>query len=847
MDKYVLETDLSHDLSFRPEKVEVSEGLLVVRRGDEVVLRVPLKDVESVRVEEGLGVDKLVLTVGGREVEACYFTPAKREEFRRLARVVETGMTPEDRGLETKSSKASTLSWLLKFMAPYRRRLLLGVLVSVLLTGLNLVPPYLLKVLIDSVLLGNHDRSLFVDLTAILAGSYGAYAAASAAQSYLLNTTGQRVVNDFRAKLFEHVINHSSSFIDRMSSGRIISRLTTDVGNTQWLMVWGLPTLTVNVLTLVGIGVILFTMDVYLALFVVVPTPVVIYLLLRYRGKSHKLYHRNWRRNSDVISTFSDTIPNYAMVKSFARENYEVDRFGKLVDRLYDAQKDVTRMNVSYWPLIGLITSLSTVAIWWVGGNQVIAGRIQLGVITAFIAYLSLFYGPINNLSNVIPFVQQAVTSGERIREVLESKPDVLPPKDPKRPNMRGDVKFEGVWFGYDPLVPVLRGIELTVRAGEKVAVVGKSGSGKSTLSKLLLRFYDPTEGRITVDGVDLRDVDLQYLRSRVGYVPQESVLFDSTVAYNIAYGSLRPVTSLEIVAAAVAARVHDEVMKLPLAYDTNMGERGNFLSGGQKQRISIARALLKDPDIVIFDEATSNLDVENEREIYAAIMGLSRGRTTIFVTHNVNEVMSSDRVVVMRDGVIVEQGSPSELVGREGELKKLFGDQAWEVRKLEERDMVGEVRKLLVPQEAKFTQGNRPSRVDLTLGGVTYRYLTPRLAFPVTDPGFLVLYDSEGKMVGLMEDYRTHPQREILERAVSLNDMVVRVRGVRKIELTGEELKWTVVTEKGEELTVSTKGRRNVMEVDGRVVLVDVNERVFDVELRKLDQRSKKLVSQIL
>jgi ABC-type multidrug transport system, ATPase and permease components len=846
MAKYVLETDLGHDLSMKGERVEVDD-YITVREGEKVRLRVPLKDVSKVTVEEGLGVDKLVLHVDGKEVEACYSTPAKREELRRLARAIESGAPLEKREEEHRQSKASTLSWLLKFMAPYKRKLLAGVLISIALTGLNLIPPYLLKILIDSVLLGGHERTLFIELTAILAGSYGAYAISSAAQSYVLNTTGQRVVNDFRARLFQHVINQSSSFIDRMSSGRIISRLTTDVGNTQWLMVWGLPTLTVNILTLVGIGVILFTMDVYLALFVVVPTPAVIFLLLRYRSRSHKLYHRNWRRNSDVISTFSDTIPNYMVVKSFAREGYEVDRFGRLVDRLYDAQKDVTKMNVSYWPLIGLITSLATVAIWWVGGNQVIVGKIQLGVITAFIAYLSLFYGPINNLSNVIPFVQQAITSGERIREVLESKPDVIPPKDPKRPSMKGEVKFQGIWFGYDPLTPVLKGIDLTVRQGEKVAVVGKSGSGKSTLSKLLLRFYDPNEGKVTVNGVDLREIDLQYLRSRVGYVPQESVLFDNTVAYNISYGSLREVTSIEIVAAAVAARIHDEIMSLPLAYDTNMGERGNFLSGGQKQRISIARALLKDPDIVIFDEATSNLDVENERDIYGAIMGLSRGRTTIFITHNVHEVMSSERVVVMKDGVIVEEGPPRELMAKNGELKKLFGDQVWEERKVEDRDMVEEVRKLLVPEEGKFTQSSRPSRVNLSLGGVTYTNLIPRLAFPVSDPGFLVLYDSEGKMVGILEDYRRHPGSDVLRRAVSLNDLVVKIKGVKKIELTGEELRWTLLTDRGEEIVVSTKGRRNVIEVDGRVVLVDVNERVFDLELGSLDQRSRKLISQIL
>jgi len=319
----------------------------------------------------------------------------------------------------------------------------------------------------------------------------------------------------------------SASFIDRISTGRILSRLTTDAGNTQWLMVWGLPTLIVNLLTLIGIGVILFTMDVRLALFVLLPTPVIAYMVYRYRKKSHRIYHRNWRRSADVTSALSDTIPNYMVIKSFAKEDYESDRLDELLNRLYESQVKVTKMNISYWPFLGLLTSLSTVMMWWFGGEQVIAGTIQLGTLTAFVSYMAQFYGPINNLSNIIPFIQQAITSGDRLREIMEAEPDVKEPEHPKKPDLKGDILFSNVWFSYDKYTPVLKNINLRIKVGEKVAVVGKSGSGKTTLSKLLLRMYDVDSGEIKINGVNIKDIDLQYLRERVAYVPQEVALFE--------------------------------------------------------------------------------------------------------------------------------------------------------------------------------------------------------------------------------------------------------------------------------------------------------------------------------
>jgi len=854
---FEVRADLSPDLRFGEQVVRVQADRLEVVQGSSTVLSLPLSSLSKVYVEDGIGIDKLVVvTKDGEEREVAYFTKARTWEFRRLARAVEEylrgGTPPPQQGQwgREEKGKVSTLLWLIRFMSPYRGKIVLGIGLSVALTALNLIPPYLLKILIDSVLLSpSHSTSLFLKLTEVLLSSYAAVAVVSGFQRYILNNTGQKIVNDMRTRIFDHVLKHSSSFVDRYSTGRILSRLTNDVGNTQWLMVWGLSTLIVNVLTLVGIGVILFTMDVSLAVYILIPLPLVVYLLVEYRRRTHKLYHRNWRRNAEVIAKYSDVIPNYMVVKSFTKEEEEVQEFSALANSLYESQREVSKVNAFYWPTIGFLTSLSSVVIWWIGGNQVLAGRIELGVVTAFVSYLSQFYGPINNLSNIVPFVQQAITSGERIREVLESKPDIDQPPTPKRPSLREDIVFENVKFGYDPFLPVLKGVNVRIRGGERVVLVGRSGSGKTTLSKLIMRLYDVNEGRITIGGVDVREIDLPYLRERIAYVPQEHVLFESSVYRNIAYGAPGPVSPLDVIGAAIAARVHEDIMKFPLAYDTNVGERGSFLSGGQRQRIAIARAFLKDPDVVIFDEATSNLDVMNEREVYRAILNLSSGRTTILITHNIREVMGADRVIVMRDGEVVEEGKPGELLERGGEFASMF--KGYEVDALDWEKGAARVRDyaskyLLNPREVRVRQSSRRSRVDVTYGGKRWEALLPRLPFPLSDPNFVILEDRTGQIVGIIEDLKSLDEESAraLRGSIELSRMVVGIGRILKVRVRGEETEMEVITERGDRIKVTARGRRSFMRFGDEVVITDVNGNLYGFKLKGAEKRSVKQIS---
>ncbi|MBB5254069.1 ABC-type multidrug transport system ATPase subunit [Sulfurisphaera ohwakuensis] len=482
--------------------------------------------------------------------------------------------------------------------------------------------------------------------------------------------------------------------------------------------------------------------------------------------------------------------------------------------------------------------------IWWIGGHEVISGIIQLGVITAFIAYVSQFYGPINNLSNVLPFIQQSLTSAERIREVLEVKPEITNPENPKKPSMPAEIVLDHVYFGYDPHFPVIKDVSIRIKPGEKVAIVGKSGSGKSTIAKLLLRFYDVNEGKITIGGVNIKEIDLNYLRKKIAYVPQDVVLFDTTVGYNVAYGD-ENVNEVDIVKACKIARIHDEIVRLPFAYDTILGERGTYLSGGQRQRLSIARAIVKNPDMLIFDEATSNLDVVSEREVYEAMMSVSRGKTVILVTHNVHEVMNADKVIVLNQGRVIEEGKPEELLNKKGAFYEMFKEQINEeniFRKLE----ISEPKFNFVNDNIKIESSERRSVVNVIYDGKKYNGLIPKMLFPITNPKFIGFYDENGNEVFLLEDYTKLDKnsRKILETALAYNNLIFSVKKINEINIKGDQLEWDLVTDRGE-VTAYTVGRRNVILLDSKVVLIDKNDNLYEIDLNNLDKNSFKLLAE--
>lgn len=855
-----LSTDLDHELKLGRELVELDVKSLRVLKNDVLIDEIDLQKISKASVEEGIGVARLVIeTTGGVTRDFAFFTKKKLKQFRALTNIINSHAVatavpiPDEDEKPTKFNRGSTLRWLLEFMRPYRKKLLFGILFSILLAGFNLIPPYLLQILIDSVLIANKpSQGLFISLTLVLLGSFAVISVLSIMQSYFLNTLGQRVVNNLRGSVYEHAISLPTSFIERMTTGRILSRLTNDVGNTQWLMVWGLPTLIVNILTLIGIGVILFVMDAGLAVFVLVPVPFIIYALIRYRKGSFMVYHRNWRRSADVTAMITDTVPAYQVVKSFVREDREASRLDENLDKLYNAQVDAVKMNLYYWPALGFLTSLATIAIWWVGGNQVLAGKIQLGIVTAFVAYLALFYTPINNLSNIVPFIQQGITSGDRLREIIDAKPEIQSKPDAVKPkDLGGNIFFDKVWFGYEPYNPVIKDFTLKIPRGQRIAIVGRSGSGKTSISRLLMRFYDVDRGAVTIENIDIRDIDLDYLRSKIAYVLQDVVLFDNTVAYNVVYGVSNPKDSpvgpLDILHSCKAAGIHKEIMALQLAYDTNLGEKGSSLSGGQRQRLSLARAIIKNPDIFILDEATSDLDVQSEREIYRRMLKLADGKTTILVTHNMYEALSVDNVVVMSNGKIIEQGKPAQLLSQGTQFASMFrefnGEIPFKIEEDLEKTDLGDVSvklPMIEMSEIRVLPSKRISEVDVHAGTNSWTNLTPKQPFPLGAPEIIILENQKGEEVltipntGKMEE----ASRETLEKAARANSFILQASGIRKVVVKGDELEWHLMTNDGPTV-VNTRGRRNVVVMDDKVILIDPMDNISEIDLTKVDKKS--------
>ncbi len=848
-----LKTDLDHNLNLKEEHVIVSGGKLTVLEGKREIDSRRLDQIEKAHVESGFGINKLLLKMKqGEELEFCYFTKARSANFGKLAEGINDyfskGRTTKLAFQKEKTERilrVHTLFWLYAFGRKYRATLLFGLAISLIVALVNLVPPYLLSVLIDSVILAQSPSpSLFPLIIAALFGSYATAMLLSMLQSLLLNGTGFKIITDMRNKLFAHVVKLPPTFIDNMSTGRIISRLIGDAGNTQWLMVQGLPTVVTNSLTLLGIGIILFVMFPALAVYVLVPVPFVIWLIFRYNRKADTMYFRNWRRSADMTSAISDTVPNYAIVKAASKERAESEKFQATTGKYFSSQMDLTKLNLN-WQIIGFSTSLATLMIWWVGGHLVIGGVLQLGVVTAFIAYLSMFYGPINNLGDTIPFVLQSITSGQRLREILDQEVPALKHRAQHMEKPKGDIKFSNVAFEYTHPFPTIKGVNIKIKHGSKAVLVGKSGSGKTTLAKLLLRMYELNDGKITIGGKDIAKFGLDYLRHGIAYVPQEAVLFDESVAYNVGYYSPTEPDPLEIMLVCADASIHNEVMRMPLRYDTTIGERGYALSGGQRQRLSIARGMLTDPNIVVLDEVTSNLDAINASEVEGTMSHFTKHRTSISITHDAKEIMGADYVVVMDNGMVIEQGAPKELLKKKGKLSKLMRTKAHRSKREFERPSTNKVARFIASaSHIKVSKGSRPSLINVSYKHSDFKDLMPTLPFPITHPNIVVFNDKEGKPMLLTNDTQKLPgeQYEILNATLNVTNFKLKILQITKVTINGDGIDWFVKTDRGKK-KVTTGYRRSIRDLGRKFVLQDYEGSVFEADRGDLDERSNMLI----
>jgi ATP-binding cassette, subfamily B, bacterial len=564
----------------------------------------------------------------------------------------------------------------LHYLRPYRRLALLTLLAAACATAMELLPPWLIKVVIDDVIQAK-QTALLPWVMAGLATAYALKTAFASLRIRLNNRLEQTVVHDLRSHVFSALQRLSISYFENRSTGEIMSRVTNDTEHVERIFIDGLEGALTASLTLIGITSMLFLLNWKLALLSLLPIPLLMVSASWFTKTVHGYYHHIRKGSGELSSYLQDALSGIRETMGFSKQSYEQQRFNRLSRAYSDSNLKAMYLWSVYSPGMMFIGSLGTILIIWYGAGEVQDGRLTLGELVLFLSYLALFYVPINQIHSVNHMLQHALAASERVFEVLDTVPDV---KD--RPGVvapvgpvRGELRCEQVMFYYRSDVPVLMGLTVSVRPGERVALVGPSGAGKSTLVKLLMRFYDVTGGAILMDGTDLRNLPLAYVRDQIGFVQQEPFLFNGSVRDNILYGDLGATEDrLEI--AARAARAHEFIAELPEGYDTWIGERGVKLSVGQKQRVSIARVLLKGPPIVIFDEATSNIDTETEVKIREALNELTKGRTTVIIAHRLSTLHDADRILVMDKGRLVEEGRHDELLSRGGLYAGLYEAQ---------------------------------------------------------------------------------------------------------------------------------------------------------------------------
>jgi ABC-type multidrug transport system fused ATPase/permease subunit len=568
------------------------------------------------------------------------------------------------------------LATLVRLTAPYRTRTTLSIVSLLAATATALAPPFLSKYAVDDGIRRHDLRTLWVIVGAFLLAGLANWGM-SYVQTYLTGWVGERILADLRIKLFGHLQRLSLGFFERNRAGVIISRLTNDVEALDQLVTDGVTTLVQSSITLFGTAILLFVLDWRLALATLAVIPLMSVGTIMFRVRSARAYAAVRERLGLVTATLAEDIAGMRMVQAFTREDRNIAHFREVAERYRESNMQTVVLNAVYFPFVDLLSSIALAVVLGYGGHLYFQGDVTLGTLFAFMLYVQNFFDPVQQLSQLYNTFLSATAALDKIMDVLDEEPHVVDrPGARELPPVAGDVAFDHVRFGYGDGPDVLHGVDLAVPAGTTVALVGHTGAGKSTIAKLLARFYDPREGRITVDGIDLRDVTQRSLRRQLGIVPQEGFLFAGTVADNIAFG--RPGAAREdVVRAAEAIGAHEFIIRLEDGYETDLQERGTRLSLGQRQLVALARALLADPRILILDEATSSVDIGTERKIEHALRLLLAGRTAFIIAHRLSTIRSADLIVVLEHGRIVEQGTHDELIRREGLYTSLYGDWA--------------------------------------------------------------------------------------------------------------------------------------------------------------------------
>jgi ATP-binding cassette subfamily B protein len=705
---FTTEADLRHDGRIGFSRLVVANGMVIRRQstpaGDEDVAAYELSSLTNPRIEDLVDATALVADYEGRPVELLRGTSKHGLHLagaeKRLKALVEGKPMPEiednvricpkcGRPLPPESdvcegclNRGKTLLRLFDYTRPFRGRLIWGTFLTVGGTAIELVPPALTLFLIDNVLI-KKERGLFLPLIGALILSQVLLTAVRIARGRNVAYLGMQITVAIRHSLFEKLQALSLSFYDKRNVGSIMSRMTNDTGALYDVLVDGIPVVLTQLSLLIGIPIAILIINWKVGLFALIPIPLVLLAVRWFRKRMMLVWSRFWHQWSRLSGTLNGVLQGTRVVKAFHGEDREVARFNRRISELalsgYTAEANWS----TFFPLVTFTMAMSTIVVWYVGGLGVLGGIMTLGELTAFLAYVNRLENPMMMLQRIIDWSSRALTAAERVFEVMDTPEDIKNATDAvPMPDMLGAVRFIDVHFGYEKAREVLHGVNLEVAAGEVIGLVGHSGAGKSTMINLLMRFYDPTQGRIEMDGVDLRRIELEDFRRQVGVVLQESYLFPGSIRDNISYG--RPdASSEEIIQAAKAANAHHFIVNFPDGYDTYVGERGQRLSGGERQRIAIARAILHNPKVLILDEATASVDTETERMIQEALDHLIQGRTVFAIAHRLSTLRNADRLVVINEGRIAEMGTHDELLVKEDGIYRKLVQMQQEVNKL--------------------------------------------------------------------------------------------------------------------------------------------------------------------
>lgn len=701
-------SDLQQDGHFGELWVIVTEKEISVWHKDGTpALKLDLAQVKEVRSVNGIGGGSLLADTHGGPVVLARYTAALSPVFGFAARLATAVAKKEEipsasekefpqycpkcgnplpdgtRVCPVCKNNGAVIFRMLRYAKPYKLQMIGAALLLIVSTIVELIPPYLMKVLIDDVL---QPKSAATTLLWVVLGLGATSLVMSVMQTVrgLIGVwVGSKLMGDLRSDIYKSLMRLSLAFFDRRQTSQFIGRVNSDSEAMRQFMTDGLLWLTGESLKMIAIFVIMFGLDWKLTLFALLPMPVMILVSAKIWPKIGRRWYQQWRSIARLNVLVGDSLQGIRVVKAFGQEQSEMARYSGVNEEVVRYNIRIEGLWQVMFPLFSLIAGIATILIWYFGGLGVLRSETQLGVLMALIAYVGMLFGPLQWMSQMINWASHALSASDRVFEIMDTPSEVPDTSNPVPiGQLKGEVIFEHVTYGYEKHHPVLKDIKLEVKAGEMIGLVGHSGAGKSTFINLICRFYDTDEGRITIDGIDLRNISQSDLRKQIGVVLQETFLFDGTIAENIAY-SKPDGTPDEIMRAAKIANAHDFIVQLPDGYDTRVGERGHRLSGGEKQRVAIARAIIHDPRILILDEATASVDTETERQIQEAISRLIRGRTTFAIAHRLSTLRNANRLVVLDKGKIVEMGTHEDLLDIENGVYRKLVDAQTELTKI--------------------------------------------------------------------------------------------------------------------------------------------------------------------